>query len=488
MQILSRKFGGAGFSLPKRYHKGLMIRVSFLCLLLLALSLQAASPVYVVLWFDTEDYIEPASDDAALRIARDLTAAGVRATFKVVGEKARVLESRGRRDVIEALSKHAIGYHSNWHSVHPTPAEYLVRLGYLEGAQEFERREGPGVADVKRVFGTQPVCYGQPGSSWGPQSNPALRRLGILVYLDEGDQVGLDEQPFWYGGLLHVFHMGRNTFRAQLNVGAEDTAAYQRFDDTAARLRSSGGGVISIYYHPNEFVTTEFWDAVNFAHGANPPRDLWVKPRRRTAEDSERCYGVLRRFVAHMKSQPDVRFVTARDLPGLYENPLPRPADRKAIAEHLSSRVIFQDVQGQMLSPADMLLALLGVEPAIVDGPTAAGATTWSEPAIPAPAFQNATADAVDFVRRAHRLPSEVFIGGQTLSLPDFAATLAGSVVNPAAQVPVIRGQIEFDRYFATDPRRPFNWVIHPPGFSAAPLLDLGRLQGWTLKPARLSR
>jgi len=469
-----------------------MIRAWMLFLLLVAPLLKAASPVYVVLWFDTEDYIEPASDDAALRIANDLTAAGVRATFKVVGEKARVLESRGRRDVIEALAKHAIGYHSNWHSVHPTPAEYLVPLGFLEGAQEFERREGPGVADVKRVFGTQPVCYGQPGSSWGPQSNPALRRLGIAVYLDEGDQVGLDEQPFWYGGLLHVFHMGRNTFRAQLNVGPEDTAAYQRFDDAAQRLRSSGGGAISIYYHPNEFVTTEFWDAANFAHGANPPREMWVKPRRRTAEDSERCYGVLRRFVAHMKSQPDVRFVTAKDLPGLYENPRPRAmdgkADRKAIAEHLMNHVVFHEVQGQVLSPADMLLALMGVEPEIVDGPTAAGASTWSEPSIPAPAFQKATADAADFVRRLHRLPAEGFIDAQTLSLPDFAATLAGSVLNPAAQVPVIRGRIEFDRYFATDPVKPFNWVIHTQGFSGEALLELGRLQGWTLKPARLSR
>src|SRR5690349_22823709 len=116
---------------------------ALLCLLLLAAScLAAAGPVYVVLWFDTEDYIEPASDDAALRIAKDLTALGVRATFKVVGEKARVLESRGRTDVIAALSKHAIGYHSNWHSVHPTPAEYLLHFGFLEGAGEFERREG----------------------------------------------------------------------------------------------------------------------------------------------------------------------------------------------------------------------------------------------------------------------------------------------------------------------------------------------------------
>ena len=30
-----------------------------------------------------------------------------------------------------------------------------------------------------------------------------------------------------------------------------------------------------------------------------------------------------------------------------------------------------------------------------------------------------------------------------------------------------------------------FNWVIHPEGFDGTPLLDLGRLQGWTLKPAR---
>src|ERR1041384_8280997 len=165
------------------------------CLFLLSIScLAAAGPVYVVLWFDTEDYIQPAADDAALRIARDLTAEGVRATFKVVGEKARVLEKRGRRDVIQALSQHAIGYHSNWHSVHPTPAEYLVRLGFLEGAEEFERREGPGVADIQRIFKTRPVCYGQPGSSWGPQSNLALRKLGIPVYLDEGDQVGVDEQ------------------------------------------------------------------------------------------------------------------------------------------------------------------------------------------------------------------------------------------------------------------------------------------------------
>src|SRR4051812_27829448 len=157
----------------------------------------AQKPVYVVLWFDTEDYIEPAADDAALRIATDLTNMGVRATFKIVGEKARTLESRGRVDVIRALSKHSIGYHANYHSVQPVPAVYLRTMGFREGAAEFERREGSGVADLRRIFGVTPICYGQPGSSWGPQSNRALRHLGIPVYLDEGSQVGLNNQPAW---------------------------------------------------------------------------------------------------------------------------------------------------------------------------------------------------------------------------------------------------------------------------------------------------
>src|SRR5215467_8754544 len=121
-----------------------MLRV-LICVLLCAVCPLAAQSVYVVLWFDTEDYIEPAADDAALRIATDLEKAGVRATFKVVGEKARVLESRGRRDVIRALAQHDIGYHSNFHSIQPTPALYLRSMGWLDGAAEFERRERPGV-------------------------------------------------------------------------------------------------------------------------------------------------------------------------------------------------------------------------------------------------------------------------------------------------------------------------------------------------------
>src|SRR5437660_4531517 len=175
--------------------------------------------VYVVLWFDTEDYILPASDDAALRVADFLMKEGVRATFKVVGEKARTLEKRERKDVIAALKKHEIGYHSNYHSVQPSPAMYLSTLGWDEGVAEFDRRERPGYDDVKRIFGQAPSCYGQPGSSWGPQSYGAMKKWGMPVYLDAGRHVSLDGKPHYYGGIFTLYHL---THTLRTNLGGDN--------------------------------------------------------------------------------------------------------------------------------------------------------------------------------------------------------------------------------------------------------------------------
>ena len=143
--------------------------------------------VHVLLWFDTEDYMLPADDEATLRLCQLLTERGIRATFKVVGEKARVLERRGRRDVIAALQKHDIGYHTDFHSVHPTPTEYLAECGWVEGIAEFTRRERAGAADVRRIFGVPTLaCYGQPGVFVGPAGDCGVavdrcRRTGGTV-------------------------------------------------------------------------------------------------------------------------------------------------------------------------------------------------------------------------------------------------------------------------------------------------------------------
>ncbi len=41
-------------------------------------------------------------------------------------------------------------------------------------------------------------------------------------------------------------------------------------------------------------------------------------------------------------------------------------------------------------------------------------------------------------------------------------------------------------RHVSKESQKAFNWAIHPEGFSAPELHELGRLQAWTLKPARL--
>lgn len=438
----------------------------------------AQPPVYHLLWFDTEDYIEPSSDDAALRLAEELTRRGVRVTFKVVGEKARVLERRGRSDVLRALARHEIGFHAENHSIPPQPAVYLEKLGLLEGAAEFERREGPGFRDLVRIFGVVPSCYGQPGSSWGPQPNLALRKWGINVYMDDGQHVGFEDQPFWYGGLLYIFNLGPNTIRADINDPSRLAGLLKRYDETVAALRQRGGGVMQTYYHPTEFATTEFWDAVNFSHGANPERSQWKLPAKRTAESSAQAYRLFLEFVDHVRATEGVRFVTANELRQLMQ---PRDQTVPAgVARKLAESIDVRDG----FSPAEQLLSLLEIPPRYVDGPARRGTTTLTRRDIPRWAFEKSKGETVQFIRTEGRLPDHVWIGSDRLSLGDFAATLASDTGGP--QVEVRKGNLEFERHVTTDAARAYNWVIHPQGFAPGDLLELGRLQAWTLKPARL--
>jgi hypothetical protein len=461
-----------------------MLRRHLLSVPAALLAQSSEAPVYVMLWFDTEDYIDPAADDAALRLAKDLDDLGVRATFKMVGEKARVLEQRGRWDVIRALAKHDIGYHTDFHSVQPVPAVYLEQMGWLDGAAEFRRREEPGLRDVQRIFGVLPSCYGQPGSSWGPQSHRALREMGVPVYLDESTQVVLRDQPYWFAGLLNVNGIRSFAFRPGLRAEDkfEDFAA--RFDRQMAALRRSGGGVISIYYHPTEFVNTEFWDGVNFPRGAVRERSQWKRPNPRTKADSERTYEVMRQLAKFLRSKP-VQCVTASDVPRLYQSEWGRPVRREEAKRALATRIAFAEWPETVLSAAELLLILLDVKVPTIEGPIERGVTTAKGP-IPRWLWEQGKAEAVGEIRTNHRLPSRVWVGPETLSLADFVATLAQDDGASAALTVRAGDLTELEKYVSKDPRRVYNWAIHPEGFEGRRLLDLARLQSWTLKPARL--
>ena len=451
----------------------------FLLALFFALPLLAQTkPIYYLLWFDTEDYVDPASDDAALRLATTLEKMGVRATFKVVGEKARRLEKRGRRDVITALARHDIGYHTNYHSIPPAPASYQRLLHPLEAVEEFTRREEPGLRDLQRIFGILPSCYGQPGDSWGPAANVALRRWGVPVYMDDGSQVGLNGQPFWLGGMLYVFNLKGFTLRPDINKPETLPAINQKFSGMVDSLRGKGG-VIQTYFHPTEFSATEFWDGVNFLGGAYTPPEGYKMPRRRSPESAEAAYKSLFDFVRHVQSIPGVEIVTARQLPLLFHDPVQLPTTDAARRQFQSAI----DIQGPY-SAADQLLALLGLEAQYVDGPVARGKTVTAGPTLSRMLFDRAKLDAIGYIRAHKRLPHTIWAGSDRLSLPDFAATLASD--NGSPEIQIRQGTTAFERRVAADTDKTYGWVIHPKGFSAPELLEQARLQAWTLKPALL--
>ena len=77
-----------------------------------------------------------------------------------------------------------------------------------------------------------------------------------------------------------------------------------------------------------------------------------------------------------MKSVADVRFATAREMLQLYGSPVPASQNRAQIAEHLATKQTFLLSGQDSLSAADMVLALLGMDPQVVDGPATRVAST----------------------------------------------------------------------------------------------------------------
>ena len=107
-------------------------------------------------------------------------------------------------------------------------------------------------------------------------------------------------------------------------------------------------------------------------------------------------------------------------------------------------------------------------------------------------AFRDATRDACDFVLTQHRVPAQVWIGPDPVPPADFLVALATTYLHHhAAQTfpeTVTLGAgvtlLTADNVVKDSPSVYGGWIIHREGFQAPRVLEVARLQAWTLKPA----
>jgi hypothetical protein len=254
--------------------------------------------------FDTEDFATPEALEAKGWWAAELSARGLRGSFQMVGEVVRRLRRQGRRDILDALARHEIGTHTNYHSVHPTHAVALDGKGLEEGVAWVFRTEAPCFDILLDEFQRVPVSFCKPGASWTPATLLAHAAAGVKVFSDSPFREAF-ARPFWYAGMLMShYDMAFESFFGE--AASEEERFKQEFDKLAAR--AGDDGVAVLFTHPNMLVTSRFWDQAYFNGRYVPPQDCPPAPLR-TAAQIQTAKDRVRHWLDWLKARPGVRNV-----------------------------------------------------------------------------------------------------------------------------------------------------------------------------------
>ncbi len=461
----------------------------------------------LVVTFDTEDYISPASehiDDIPKWLAETMTEEGVTGTFFVIGEKARSLEKRGRRDVIAAMARHDIGSHTDFGSIHPTVTEELETAGWNDGVKLMTGQESAGIRGLERIFGVPVKTLARHGGSYGPQLVAALGRLGA----------GYQGSPARLPGHDVVWFCNALNFSAQY-AGFDDS--FYRDDlfepvfdklvkDWPGLVRTSQ--VLALFAgHPTKVRAEEFWD-LNFYNGKNTPPDRWIAPRLRPQETMANARRNFRRLMRWLADRADIEITTYRQLMEEYGR------QRETMTWGELTEVAERTLETGALAPTDdfspaeifagLARALAGFvkDRTLRDVPVA---HPLGPPGMPPAEPETGqvrlndvwalAAEADEIVGRTGALPAALTVGQARIG--------AGSLYALFARLwfDICTGQIRqsydvpaFEPYPRTN-EKPIvdevagyrSWPVHKPDLDMSRIVELTRLQLWTLKPARRS-
>ncbi|MDR1766163.1 MAG: hypothetical protein LBR77_08780 [Lachnospiraceae bacterium] len=438
----------------------------------------------IMLWFDVEDYVTPETEESLLEILKLTDAFGVKCTLKLCTMKYRQLKQRGRTDILKLMANHELAFHMTDHSVHPLPTEYLDRMGFGEGAVAFDQKEFPGFLELGALSGQNLTSYGHPGVAWAPQVFPALRRWGVPTYLDVHDIVGIDGKPFWYGGVLS--YTGLVNLAHLAKDGSTDSMI-RSFDGMA--LDGEETVFLSIYDHPHEIVTTQFWDEVNFAGGRN---SAYLTPSAlRSPEESRALFEQYRAFLAYTTKQPDVEYVTALEsmrFERQRKTPITADGLRDAVQAN-GAEANYAKIGDAYCTPSETLNLIARhltgkvLTPELLYGPEEDTLSIVTGP-VDAQALAHAVLDDTKRALGFKQLPDAYRIGQNLISPADAYATLAKALLEGAQTLDVQKGRLGAADNVNENSQFGGGWVLWDPDFQPEGIFRHTKLQCWTLKPA----
>ncbi len=453
----------------------------------------------VIFSLDEEDFITPEADEAVEFWTKVLQENGIRGSFNVVGERARVLRERGREDIIKLLQFHEINYHSDYHSLHPTFPEYLEELSWDEGVQEVIRKESKGLNDIREIFGQSPIGFMQPGNSGTPQVFYTMALLGLplmeasfLTPLPPGNLL-------WYCNSLNGFTWDL-CFESYFNVDNRLEAMKEDFENLCEKRE-----IVVLGTHPCRLVTREFWDTVNFSQGKNtPPQEYKPAPLypKRFVKEFMRD---IKAFVEWLSGREDIEFITYRDVLESYKMPSSWVSLNVIfhLAEKTWEKIDYQIADNMSFSSAEIcslfvwtltyyrrnrcLPERIPVRRTI--GPVSEIPTLEEEFDVQAEDFLKECGEINEFIVRWNRVPSRRKIKGRDVGIGSFLKAMAEFLlrikeglarerirIKKAEAYPSIAEELSLPHYANT-------W-LYSPDFKGENIIRVAKFQSWSAKPA----
>ena len=475
-----------------------------------ALGTADASPqkkpkTFLVVTFDVEDYVTPESeriDDIPKWLAEIMTEEGVTGTFFVIGEKARSLEKRGRRDVIAAMARHDIGSHTNFGSIHPTVTEELEKAGWDEGVRRMQEQESAGIEELERIFGVRVTTLARHGGSYGPQLVASLWSM----------KAGYQGSPARLPGHDVVWFCNALNFSAQY-AGFDD--AYYRddlfepvFDKLKAELpeQARTADVLALFAgHPTKIRAEEFWD-LNFYDGKNTEPGEWRTPRLRPQETMATAQKNFRRMMRWLKRRDDIEITTYRTLMGVYagqKEALTREELRAVASVTLETKVL---APTDDFSPAEVFAGLAraiisyqekgalppGLETVHPLGPLAMPPAQPELARLKLEDVYGLAREAYEFMGRTGALPATLHVGNARVGTGSLFALFSAVYLDMDSGKPRPEYDVPaFEPYPRTNEAKIIGevegykaWPVHRPDLDMSRIVEFTKLQLWTLKPA----